>query len=243
MEDFVERLARSLSGLPPAELHGRLRELVAPMSLQERFRLLHRLGVYHHSESVSGAGSTLQETAAFRQALPKLVEEMRVASVLDIPCGDFRWMQHVAPSYDYMGADVVPEIVRMNQELHGSAGRRFVVLDATRDPLPKVDLIVCRDLLIHLSLRDCRLALGNFVASGSRLLLTSHFGDRTDNPEILSGDFRPVNLCRPPFSLPPPVQVIDERSELGEGAFRDRAMGLWKLSDVARALSEGDGTA
>lgn len=236
----VRSLAQSLQGLPPEEIRERLQGLGEALPLPARFELLHLLGVYHHPESVSGVGSTLRETARLREALPGLIREEGVRSLLDIPCGDFHWMQHVAldvEDVEYTGADVVPEIVAANQRLYGDGRRRFVVLDATRDALPAVDLILCRDLLIHLGNGDVLAALRSFAASGSRLLLTSHFADRTDNPDIESGDFRPVNLCRAPFHLPEPQRVVVEDSELGDGAFRDRAMALWRLSYVAAALA------
>lgn len=235
----IRRLAENLRGLPPEEIRERLQGLGEALPLPARFELLHLLGVYHHPESVSGVGSTLRETARLREALPGLVREEGVRSLLDIPCGDFHWMQQVAldvAGVDYTGADVVPAIVEANRRLHGGPRRRFVVLDATRDPLPAVDLILCRDLLIHLSNGDVLAALRSFAASGSRLLLTSHFTDRTGNPDIESGDFRPVNLCRAPFHLPVPQRVLSEDSELGGGAYRDRAMALWRLAEVAAAL-------
>lgn len=243
MPDDISNLARELSGLQSTELYDRLRVVVERLSLPERFELLHRLGVYHHPESVSGAAATLEETAVLREAFPRLVEQYSVASVLDIPCGDFHWMQYVELNVDYTGADVVPELVTENQKRYGGSRRRFVVLDATRDPLPSVDLIHCRDLLIHLSTRDCWAALANFVSSGSRLLLTSHFESRSTNPEIVSGDFRPINLCRPPFHLPRPVQIINEVSALGDGAFTDRSMALWHLADIAEVMTRRGGAA
>jgi hypothetical protein len=243
MPDTITNLARELSGLQSTELHDRLRVVVEDLTLPERFDLLHRLGIYHHPESVSGAAATLEETAVLRNALPRLAEQNHVESVLDIPSGDFHWMQHVAWDVDYTGADVVPEIVEENQRLYGGPKRRFVLLDVTRDPLPKVDLIHCRDLLIHLSNRDCFAALKNFVASGSRLLLTSHFASRVTNDEIVSGDFRPINLCSPPFHLPPPIQTINEVSALGDGAFTDRSMALWRLADIADVIYSNRGGA
>ena len=45
------------------------------------------------SESLSGEGSTLDQTAAIRGALPQLIREFRIQSMLDIPCGDFNWMK------------------------------------------------------------------------------------------------------------------------------------------------------
>lgn len=229
----IDDLIRGLGGLDRTELARRLRETLPGLTMAERFELLHRLGVYHGRESVSGDASTLRETAALRRVLPLVIEEHGVASILDIPCGDFRWLQHVPLDVRYTGADIVPEIVAANRAHHASPTRQFVVLDATADRLPRADLVLCRDLLIHLSLRDCRSALANFVASGSRLLLTNHFTGRPDNPDIVSGDFRPINLCRPPFGFPAPIRAINEDSELGGGLFRDRAMGLWRLSDLA----------
>lgn len=232
MNNDIPTLAKELSALPAAELPDRLRVIVERLSLQERFDLLHRLGIYHHPESVSGAAATLEETQTLREALPRIVREHHVRSVLDIPSGDFHWMRHVAFDAEYTGADIVPEIVAQNQKLYGNERRRFVLLDATKDALPRVDLIHCRDLLIHLSNRDIRAALSNFKASGSRLLLTSHFADRTENKDIVSGDFRPVNLCRPPFNFPAPIEVINERSALADHQFTDRSMALWLLSDL-----------
>lgn len=116
------------------ERNNRLRAVISGLSLAERFQMLHDLGIYHHPESVSGAASTLSETAALREALPPLMSRYGIASVLDIPCGDFHWMQHVTVP-DYTGADIVPEIVAANRASHETQWRRFQVLDATRDPL------------------------------------------------------------------------------------------------------------
>jgi len=236
MPNDMSTLAQELAAVPAAELPDRLRVVVENLTLQERFDLLHRLGIYHHPDSVSGAAATLAETETLRAALPRIVKERRIASMLDIPCGDFHWMQHVPLDADYTGADIVPEIVAENQKHHGGERRRFVVLDATRDALPRVDLILCRDLLIHLGNRDTWSALRNFEGSGSRFLLTSHFAARADNVEIVSGDFRPVNLCQPPFNFPPPIEVVNERSALAGNTFTDRSMALWQLSDVANVI-------
>jgi SAM-dependent methyltransferase len=242
MTNDISTLARELAAVPAAELPDRLRVIVERLTLQERFDLLHRLGIYHHEESVSGAAATLEETKMLRDALPRIAKQHAVRSVLDIPCGDFHWMQHVAFDAEYIGADIVPEIVAENQKRYGNAKRRFLLLDATRDALPRVDLIHCRDLLIHLSTRDCWAALSNFVASGSRLLLTSHFADRRDNAEIVSDDFRPVNLTRPPFEFPAPIEVINEQSALANHQFTDRSMALWPLAGIAEVVRRRGGS-
>lgn len=237
-ESRVEEIARGLAGLSGRSLHDRLREIVPELTLAERFELLHTLGVYEHPESLSGAASTLHETRRLRQELPGLLRRERVKTLVDVPCGDFHWMRELDLDLDYLGVDIVPALVERNRALYGNARRRFELLDATREPPPAADLIHCRDLFIHLSLGDIAKVLANFVASGSRLLLASHFGDRQENAEILSGDFRAMNLCRAPFHLPPPREVILEESELAGGEFPDRAMALWDL-DVLRGRPPG----
>jgi SAM-dependent methyltransferase len=242
MDDVeLRRVATELRRLPAATLQQRLRALVPALSLPERFRLLHQVGLYHHPESLSGAGSTLAETTELRDHLPRLLQVHSVATVLDLPCGDFHWMRHVPIAGSYLGADIVPEIVAANQRSFAAPAREFRVLDATRDPLPEVDLVICRDLLIHLSHQDCMAVLGNVRASGSRLLLTTHFPDREVNPDIISGDFRALNLCAAPFLLPPPLEIIRESSALGEGAFADRSMALWRVRDLPARFAAGSG--
>src|SRR5664279_1649792 len=44
-------------------------------------------------ETRSGLGSTVQSTQAIREALPKLIAELQIRTLLDIPCGDFNWMK------------------------------------------------------------------------------------------------------------------------------------------------------
>src|SRR5688500_14681641 len=140
------------------------------------FSRIHQENLWENSESVSGRGSTVARTEVIRRELASLLEELGARSLFDAACGDFNWMQHVAlPGVDYMGADVVPELVACNRSLYEGGQRSFVVLDITRDQLPAVDVILCRDCLIHLSNADINNAIANFKRSKSTFLLaTTH---------------------------------------------------------------------
>ncbi len=99
----------------------------------------------------------------------------------------------------------------------------FLCADIAADPLPRADLILCRDCFIHLPTRLIVGALRNFRASGARyLLLTS---DRTTQKyqDIPVGSYRPINFTRPPFSFPAPERLVNE-DESGS-----RQLGLWDL--------------
>jgi hypothetical protein len=133
----------------------------------------------------------------------------------------------------YIGADLLAELVEPLQMTYTSARHRFLVLDLTRDPLPKADLLVCRDCLVHLSFADCRRALGNVLRSGIRYLLTTTFSECEVNEEIATGDWRPLNLEREPFAFPPPAELMNERCTEAGGAFADKSLGLWRTADLA----------
>ena len=56
-------------------------------------------------------------------------------------------------------------------------------------------------------------------------------GDRI-NTDVANGDWRPLNMERPPFSLPPPLEVVDERCHHTGGIYSDKRLGLWRTRDV-----------
>jgi hypothetical protein len=201
------------------------------------FTDIYTRNAWNGRDSLSGTGSDLHQTRLIAKAIPAVLRERRVATMLDVPCGDFHWMSRVdLDGTDYIGADIVDAIVRTNQELHERRGVQFRRLDLLQDALPKVDLILCRDCLVHLSFADVHRALDNICDSGAEYLLTTTFPDRIDNTDILMGDWRPLNLERAPFHLPPPLQVIDEGCTEGGGYFVDKSLGLWRVSDVRNAL-------
>jgi hypothetical protein len=178
-------------------------------------------------------GSELDQTRVLIEQLPVLMREWRVASLLDIPCGDFFWMRHVdLTGIDYVGADIVEAIVESNRP-HQRAGIRFERLNLIRDPLPKADMVLCRDCLVHLSFADAQRSLRNIGASGARLLLTTTFPDRRTNVDIDTGGWRTLNLELPPFSFPPPLRLLNEQCTEWQGAYADKSLGLWRVPDLA----------
>lgn len=171
---------------------------------QDTFRKIFRERYWGDDESVSGIGSSLAQTANIRRQLPVMFEKFGIRTVYDAPCGDFYWMREVvaASDIDYTGADIVPEVIEKARENAGDLKVRFAVADIVEDPLPRVDLWICRDCLFHLNYSAILAALRNFAASGSTyILLTTNAGD-IRNRNIVSGDFRPLDMHAEPFNLP-----------------------------------------
>src|ERR1044071_8813466 len=181
--------------------------------MESAFRQAYRANAWGDPESVSGPGSGIARTAAFRDEIPPLLRDLQAASLLDVGCGDFNWMRLIdLPVERYLGIDIVPELVEQNQRRHADRNHAFVLADFTRAELPSMDVILCRDCLVHFAFADVRAALRNFARSGSRWLLTTTFVDAgRENTDIATGDWRPLNLQLPPFNFPAPMRMIDER--------------------------------
>jgi methyltransferase family protein len=184
-------------------------------------------------ESVSGPGSGVQRTAPFRSNLATLLAELHTGLLLDAGCGDFNWMKETEIGGSrYIGMDVVPELINRNEQQYGTSGRTFLNLDLTQDKLPKADVVLCRDCLVHFSFEHIFKAIRNFKSSGSRYLLTTTFIHWPRNTDIATGGWRQLNLQIPPFEFPKPIKLIDEQCEHSGGVYADKRLGLWDLTSI-----------
>jgi hypothetical protein len=206
-------------------------------NLSERFRYIYETNLWGAGESRSGPGSEEDSTRRLRAELPRLLQQVGAASMLDIPCGDFSWMQAVElGEVEYTGADIVPELIEANRRSYETPGarRRFLRLDLTRDALPGVDVVFCRDCLVHLSYSNIFLAFENLQRSGSRYLLTTTFPGHDINTDVEDGDWRLLNFEMPPFSLPQPEALIVEGCTEAGGDYADKSLALWRIEDLPR---------
>lgn len=237
-----QSIQRHMSTHPTADLMGSatfFRFLVeralrnAASQSSEVFQRIYRERAWGASESASGWGSSMEQTAELRHALPLLLAQLGVQSILDVPCGDFHWMQHVDLGVEeYIGGDIVPELIEEARHRYARPGRRFLLMDLCHQELPRADLILCRDALVHLSFADIASALRNFRRSGSSYLLTTTFPLRTANTDIATGQWRTLNLQLPPFHFPPPLRIVLEKCSESGGAYADKSLGLWRISDL-----------
>lgn len=192
------------------------------MSYSATFEKIYQNWGFGGDESRSGPGSTLGETAAIRKYLLDLKERHHIKSVLDVPCGDFNWMRLVAPKLDsYIGGDISPSAVEANKQNYPTFD--FRVIDILEDELPKVDLIICRDVFGHMPLEYAEKGLKRIREAGIRYILTTSwikldenggFDQRItsfENKNIETfGRFYPVSVFSKPFHYPTPVECMIE---------------------------------
>lgn len=196
-------------------------------SMRKSFSEIYHKNLWQDPESVSGRGSTLARTRVIMSQLPPLLQELGAGRLLDAACGDFNWMRYTElGAVEYIGVDVVPDLIARNRRLYGREGRTFLALDITKDRLPRADVILCRDCLIHLSFRSIAAAVANFKKSGAEYLLCTTHTSIRENVACPDGGWRNVNLLLPPLNFPPPSRTIVEDAELG------KCLGVWRLKDL-----------
>jgi len=228
---LISKLSRSLS-----KRYTRYR--LKGKDTREVFTDIYNDNTWLGSDSISGRGSEGEEIKIISQALPVLLKQFNISSMLDIPCGDFHWMQNIdIGDVEYTGADIVTELVQSNIDKYKNDKIRFISLNLLTDKLPKVDLIFCRDCLVHFSFSDIYSALENVCRSESKYLLTTTFTERKRNRVISTGQWCPLNLQIAPFNLPEPLSITNEGCIQDSGTFSDKSLALWEVSEIKKNLS------
>lgn len=197
-------------------------------SPREVFTEIYRRNIWGYQETASGGGSTLHYTQKLRQSLPGLIADLKIGTMLDLPCGDFHWMSELdLPVAHYIGCDIVPLLVQNARIRYGRPNREFRTVDLCRDPLPDADLLLCRDCFIHLSEDMILIAIENILRSNVKYLLTTTY-PAGSNRNIHNGDWFTLNLCAAPYNFPPPIRVLDDWVP----PFDRRHLALWEIESL-----------
>lgn len=181
-------------------------------------------------ETISGPGSTIARTSKLRGEFQDILFNHGIESLMDLGCGDFNWMRGInLRGIRYFGCDIVLELVECNHHKYASETVHFTELDMLSSKLPKLDMIFCRDVLVHLSNDLILASLRNIKASGSTYLMATTYPDVKETVKSDVGGWRPVNLCDEKFGLPTPMKLVVEGSA---PSFGRKCMGVWYIGDL-----------
>lgn len=198
------------------------------------FNHIYRTNHWKDEESVSGPGSSLQSTHVLRSVLPGVLRALQAHTLLDAGCGDFNWMRTLNLPLDfYIGVDIVAPLIDHNVVQFADDAHCFLCIDIAKEVVPCVEVIFCRDCLIHMSYVDIKAAIANFKKSGATYLIATHFPYlQKNNIDIRTGDFHPINLCAAPFNFPTPLMAFLEFSAEPAMKKMGKTMGVWRLADI-----------
>jgi len=164
--------------------------------------------------SVSGHGSNLGTDQFYnlKDNLNKILVNYNISSILDMPCGDFLWMNEILKDkkIKYIGVDIVDDLTQKNVSKYQNDETIFIVDDIV-DYFHKdmVDLVLIRDLFIHINNKDISTILKNLKNFNFKYLAVNSYSN-SNNTDVITGQHRKVNLLIEPFNLPKPVYFFKD---------------------------------
>ncbi len=154
-------------------------------------------------ETYSGPGSLLKNTDNLIKHFPEFIKKYSIKSIIDIPCGDFNYMKEInLDNIEYTGYDISINAIKRCLKFKKN-NINFSVLDATVEQLKYADLIICKDLLLHLSFDHINLILDNIVKSNCKYFAVSRYNNgNVINVDQISGlHNRCIEITKEPFNF------------------------------------------
>jgi glycosyltransferase involved in cell wall biosynthesis len=182
----------------------------------------------------SGPGSSPTDTTEYKAFVERFIEANSVRSITDFGCGDWQfphlinWWQG-----EYLGLDVVPEIVDRNRRRFAVPNVRFEELTAIQD-IPGGDLLISKEVLEHLPNQTIIDYLAVIRKKYRFAILTNAVAPTSANIDIVAGGWRPVRLQDAPLNTPGAV-VFNYCSQAGNICFRNAVFLM--LGDATESIA------
>jgi SAM-dependent methyltransferase len=159
----------------------------------------------------SGTGSTKEYTEDYRNILENFIVENNIKSVIDYGCGDWQSTQFIDWNNivdSYIGVDIVGHLIEQNNEHFESEVISFKTLEHFE--FHHVDLIICKDVLQHLSNDDIENLINQMTLNCKFILLTNDIDETISvNENIKPGGHRLTNPYLYPFNFNQIEKIFD----------------------------------
>ena len=137
--------------------------------------------------------------------------------IVDLGCGDFRVGIEIAKikKVNYVGVDVVPELVKMNNDKYGNQNIKFLCLDIATAELPDGDVCLIRQVLQHLSNEEIKKIINKikkykyvFITESQPSQAKTYNEDKPHGPDTRLLNGSGVYLDRSPFNVKNIEQIM-----------------------------------
>jgi len=159
----------------------------------------------------SGGGSTVVECVPYMQLLQNILKKYHIKSVADIGCGDWLFSRHIDwAGINYNGYDVVKHLIETNQKEFGTDNINFKHADFTTQDIPQADLLLCKEVLQHVTNEDVHYFITHCLPKFKYCLIVNEvdYNGSSDNPDQIRGETRKIDLTRAPFFVKGEVLLI-----------------------------------
>lgn len=169
-------------------------------TLRSAFRSVYEHQVWGNG---SGPGSSPANTIEYRAFVERFLKANAIRHVTDLGCGDWQFSYLIDWGYtEYLGIDVVPELVAKNRAKFASSSIRFEEFTSIEN-IPGGDLLLSKEVLQHLPNQTVAEYLVVIQRRYRFALLTNSVGLAPKaNIDIQPGGFRSLRLQDAPFNAP-----------------------------------------
>ena len=179
----------------------------------------------------SGSGSNENLCKGYVQFLQQFFIKYNIHSIVDIGCGDWQFSKNI--NFDgitYKGYDVASFVVNRNLAKYKKSNIDFIHYNGDFSVLPKADLAICKDVLMHLPNHLIMKFIDN-LSKYKYVLIANSIGRADENSDVLldvdAG--RTLDLRNEPFHLS--LDIVFEI--IREPRLSNIAVMLWKNPNIA----------
>jgi SAM-dependent methyltransferase len=156
------------------------------------------------NEGTSGSGSSVEGSEPYCRYLRGFLKEKNIKSVVDVGCGDWQISGLIDwEGISYVGYDASKLVIEKNLKSHRRPNIRFVHDNFVTADLPGADLLIVKDVLQHLSVRNIKLALEQFHKF--KYVIAVNDVDpvtlSAPNVDVRDGGYRTLDIAAEPFNV------------------------------------------
>lgn len=150
--------------------------------------------------SGSGTGSIPWNNHGYIEFLQSILEQYQINTVVDIACGDYRLWKKIKYEGKYLGIDIVQTVIVDNNKKYANHRVQFInfnVLNEEAAPIQHPDLVIIKDVFIHLPYKDIFKMLHAVNKMNPKYILLcedAHYS--TPRYDIRAGLYRPISFKR-----------------------------------------------
>jgi SAM-dependent methyltransferase len=148
-------------------------------------------------ESGSGPGSIPEMALPWILFVNDFIKNKGIKSILDLGSGDGRIFSRLdIGGAEYVGLEASKEAISIFKQNNPGFKHKIINSNLIEAQYPESDLILIKDVLQHNSYSDVLEILNKAKSSCKYLLICEDFSEE-DLPDILPGDWRPINFSNP----------------------------------------------
>lgn len=168
---------------------------------KNNFETIYENKLWGDGESLSGTGSYYNYNEKYIKFLEEFFINKNIKSVVEIGCGDWNFSKHINfGDIKYDGYDIVKSVIDSNNNNYKTDKINFHYYKDNNFIFPKADLLICKDVLQHLSFNTMSNII-NQLSKYKYCLITNDFDSDTINTDIVDAEHRALDIRKEPLNL------------------------------------------